>query len=97
MKRNIQLWDVSDFPYFYRLIFQTFYRFLAKREIDETVNFRNFRKSFTNKWSPRFYGILALYFQTAKTKEVNDKAHEARCNEVNVSPKRTYGSDNQNE
>ena len=46
--------------------------------------------------SPRFYDILAPHFQTGKTKEVNDKAHEARCIEVNVSAKRRH-SDNQNE
>ena len=86
-------------PDLYRLIFHTFYHFLAKREINETVNFRKFRKSFTNKF-PRFYGILASHFQTAKTKEVNDKAHEeACCNEVNVSAshKNEEDSDNQNE
>ena len=49
------------FPDLYRLIFQTFYHFLAKREIDKTVNFRNYRKLFTNKYSA-FLGILAPHF-----------------------------------
>ena len=47
-----------------------------KWEIDETVNFQNFHKiTFLH-----FYGILAFHFQMGKTKEVNDKAHEACCN-----------------
>ena len=83
-------------PDLYNSFFKLFIAFLAKREIDETVNFRNFCKLFTNKCPPRFYDILAPHFQTGKTKEVNDKAHEARCIEVNVSAKRRY-SDNQNE
>ena len=84
-------------PDLHWLIFQTFYRFLAKREFDETVNFRNFCKLFTNKWFTIFQCILAPHFQTGKTKEVNDKAHEARSNEVNLSSKRRHNSDNQNE
>ena len=69
-------------PDLYKLIFQTFYHaslILPKREIDEAVNFRNFRKFFTSKLSA-FYGILAPHFQTGKMKEVSDKAHEACCN-----------------
>ena len=38
-------------------------------EIDETVNFRNFQKFFTNKC-----GILAPHFQTGKTKQ-SGRAH----------------------
>ena len=41
-------------PDLYKLIFQTFYHtslISPKREIDETVNFQNFRKFFTNKLS----------------------------------------------
>ena len=50
-----------------------------QQEIEETVNFRNFCKFFTNKLSA-FYGILAPHSQTGKTKEVSDNAHEACCN-----------------
>ena len=79
----------------YKLIFQTFYHtFLIspKREIDETVNFRNFRKSC-------FYGILAPHFQTGKTKEVTRHMKHAAmaitCNYtlgklINVSATRRY-------
>ena len=69
-------------PDLYKLIFQTFYyTFLIspKQEIDETVNFQNFRKFFTNKY-PRFYVILAPHFQMGKVKEVNNKAHKACYN-----------------
>ena len=69
-------------PDLYKLIFQTFYHtslISPKREIDETVNFRNFRKLFTNKFSP-FLWHFGTHFQTAKMKEVSDKAHEACCN-----------------
>ena len=59
-------------PDLYRLIFQTFYHtslISPKREIDETVNFRNFRKLFTNKFSA-FLWDFGTHFQTEKTKEV---------------------------
>ena len=71
-------------PDLYKLIFHTSYIYHTslispKREIDETVNFRNFHKFFTNKLSA-FLGILAPHFQTGKTKEVSEKALEACCN-----------------
>ena len=81
----------------HKLIFWTFYyTFLIspKREIDETVNFRNFHKFFTNKLSA-FYGILALHFQTGQAKEVSDKAHEAMAVTCNYSLGKF--TDNQNE
>ena len=60
----------------YKLIFQTFYHtslILPKREIDETVHFRNFCK-------PRFYGILAPHFQTGKMKAMKNIRSHAACN-----------------
>ena len=65
VKRNLELNDLEFLCYsekkhsltcpgLYRLIFQFLYHtFLIspKREIDETVNFRNFRKLFTNKFA----------------------------------------------
>ena len=47
-------------------------------EIDGTVNFRNFRKLFTNKCAA-YFGILALYFQTGKMKR-SSWAHKACFN-----------------
>ena len=49
-----------------------------KREIDEKVNFRKFRKLFTNKL-PAFLWHFGTLFQMRKTKEISDKAHEACC------------------
>ena len=63
----------------YRLIFQSLFdtSLISPRwEIDETVNFRNFPKLFTNKCIYPFFGILAPYFQTGKTKR-SGRAHEA--------------------
>ena len=65
-------------PDLYRLIFQTLYHtsFVSpKRDIDETVNSRNFHKLFTNKFSTFLWHFGAL-FSNRKMKEVNDKAHE---------------------
>ena len=65
----------------YSLIFQSLYdtSLISPRcEIDETVNFRNFRK--LSKIDASQFGILASYFQTGKTKQ-SGRAHEA-CNDA---------------
>ena len=67
-------------PGLYRLIFQSLYRtslILPKLEIDETVNFQNFRKLFQNKFAA--FLIYAPHFQTGKTNR-SDRAYEACCN-----------------
>ena len=54
VKRDISSGMSLTCPDLYRLIFQTFYHtslVSPKQEIDETINFRNFRKLFTNKFS----------------------------------------------
>ena len=69
------IWDLSviqqehalTWPSLYRLIFQSLYdtSLISRRwEIDETVNFQNFCKLFTNKCAI-FLGILAPYFEVA--------------------------------
>ena len=68
-------------PDLYRLIFQTFYHnslISPKQEIDETVNFRNFRKLFTNKFSA-FWWHSGIPFSNGKN-ERSDKAQEICCN-----------------
>ena len=87
-------------PDLYRLIFQTFYRFLAKREIEwwnskfsklsQVVHKEMVHHVFMAFWH-------CIFKREKRKKELNDKANEGRCNEVKVSPKRRYGSDNQNE
>ena len=83
------IWDLSviqqkyalAWPGLYRLIFQKLYDTSLTSPrwyIDETVNFRNFPKLFTNKCAA-FLGILAPYFQAGKTKQ-SSRAHEACCN-----------------
>ena len=88
--KEILSWMIWDFsiirqkhaltcPSLYGLICQTLYHtslISPKRELDETVNFRNFRNLLTNKFSAFFFGILAPQFQTGKTKQ-SGKAHEA--------------------
>ena len=85
------IWDFSviqqkhalTWPGLSRLIFQSLYdtSLISPRwEIDETVNFRDFRKLFTNKCAAFFFGILAPYFQTRKTKR-SGRVHEACCND----------------
>ena len=70
-------------PSLYRHIFQSLYHtslILRKREIDEIINFRNFRKLLINKFVLSFCcGILAPHFQTGKTKR-SDRGHKACCN-----------------
>ena len=84
-------------PGLYKLIFQSLCHTSlispTRWEIDETVNFRNVRKLFTNKFAA-FLGILAPHFQTGKTKR-SGRAHEACCNDrhlyigkVNVATRR---------
>ena len=80
-------------PDLYKHIFQTFYHtslISPKREIDETVNFRNFCKLFTNTFSAFLMDFGTPYFQTGKTKEVSDKAHEACCNDHHFVGIATY-------
>ena len=85
-------------PGLFRHGFQSLYHtsFISpKREIDDTVNFRNFRKSFTNKFCGVLCGILAPHFQWGKMRRsdrAHEAAHEACCNgrhlyigEVNVA------------
>ena len=66
----------------YRLIFQSLYHtslISQKREIDETVNFRNIRKLLTNKF-PAFFAVFwHPIFKREKRKEVTGY-HEAYCN-----------------
>ena len=69
MKRNLELNDlgfsVITCPGFYRLIFQSLYDTSSlispKWEIDETVNFHNFCKFFTNKCDA-FFGYFGTLF-----------------------------------
>ena len=78
----IQQKHALTWPGLYRLVFQPLFDtcLISPRwEIDDTVNFRDFRKLFTNKFSA-FLGILAPYFQTGKTKR-SGRAHEACCND----------------
>ena len=53
VKRDISSGMSLTCPDLYRLIFQTFHHtslISPKQEIDETINFQNFRKLFTNKF-----------------------------------------------
>ena len=69
-------------PGLYRLIFKSLYHtFLIlplRWAIDETVNFRNFRKLFTNKCAA-FWEHFGTHLQTRKTKR-SGRAHELCCN-----------------
>ena len=59
-------------PDLYKLIFQTLYHtslILPKREIDEAVNFRNFRKFFTSKLS-----AFLWYFGTPFSNGKNERS-----------------------
>ena len=59
-------------PDLYKLISQTFYHtslILPKRKIDETVNFRNFRKFFTSKLS-----AFLWYFGTPFSNGKNERS-----------------------
>ena len=75
------IWDFSIIeqkhaltcPVLYRLIFQSLYHtslILAKREIDETVNFRNFCKLFRNKYAVLFVTFWHPIFKLEKRNEV---------------------------
>ena len=90
VKRNLELNDLGfsvtqqkhalTCPGLYRLVFQSLYdtSLISPRwEIDERVNFRNFRKLFTNKCAV-FFGPFGTLFQTGKTKRIG-RAHEACC------------------
>ena len=74
VKRNLELKDLGfsvilqkhalTCPGLYRLIFQSLFgtSLISPRwEIDETVNFRNFRKFFTNKCDA-FFGYFGTLF-----------------------------------
>ena len=78
--KEILSWMILDFsvnqqkhaltcPGLYRLIFQSLYHTSlispSSWEIDETVNFRNFRKLFTNKFST-FSGYFGTLFSNRK-------------------------------
>ena len=56
-----------------RLIFQSLYHLsliLPKREIDEAVNFQNFRKFFTNKFAAFFVVFWHPIFKREKRNKV---------------------------
>ena len=81
--KEILSWMIWDFsviqqkhaltcPGLYRLIFQSLYNtslISPKREIDETVNFRNFRKLFTNKFAAFF---VVFWHPISKREKRND-------------------------
>ena len=78
---NWMIWDFSVIqqkhaltcPGLYRLIFQSLYNtslISPKREIDETVNFRNFRKLFTNKFASFFVVFWHPIFKRRKQNQV---------------------------
>ena len=97
------IWDFSVIqqkhaltcPGLYRLIFQSLYHtsLISPRwEIDETINFRNFCKLFTNKFSACFVAFWHPIFKREKRNEVTGHMHEACSNgrhlyigEVNVA------------
>ena len=75
------IWDFSIIqqkhaltcPGLYRLIFQSLYQtslILPKWEIDEIVNFRNFRKLFTNKFAAFYVALWYAIFKREKQNEV---------------------------
>ena len=75
----IQQKHVLACPGLYRLILESLYHtslILPKREIDETINFRNIRKLFINKLA-RFFGILSPHLEMGKTNEVTGHTKHA--------------------
>ena len=69
VKRSIQFWDVWLVLIYIGSFFKLFVTLplliSPEREIDEAVNFQNFRNSSQINFL-RFYGILAAHFQTGK-------------------------------
>ena len=67
-------------PALYRLIFQSLYHtslISAKRKIAETLNFRNFRKLFRNKFATFFMAFWHPIFKREKRNELTGHTKHA--------------------
>ena len=73
VKKNLELNDLGFLCYSFLNVYIPLPWYHQHGKIDETVNFQNFRKLFTNKFAAFFFGILTPHFQTWKIKRSNRK------------------------